>query len=205
MVPHDVVHESRKQHPGSLPHNPTREALAFLVVECRVNGEPAVSVLGRCDVEDEFARGPQAARRADTARSRGQPSSSAAVPRPTRTSGILYRITDPTWLGTPWIRRTSTNRRLRNRALGWPNLASSSMISSSEPRILITYIRSKSGDSPSSIPRLDASRSLSASRFSFSTTVGYRPYSPHFRPKSTSNATFLSVTAAPMRTDRNTP
>ena len=28
--------------------------LPSLVIKCRVNGEPAVSVLGRCDVEDDF-------------------------------------------------------------------------------------------------------------------------------------------------------
>src|ERR1035441_3706722 len=55
MIPHHVVHESRKQHPGNSPQNPTRKAVAFFVVECRVNGQPAVSVLGRCDIEDELA------------------------------------------------------------------------------------------------------------------------------------------------------
>src|ERR1035437_7611436 len=54
MIPHHVMHESRKQHPGHSPQNPTRTAVAFFVVECRVNGQPAVSVLGRCDIEDEF-------------------------------------------------------------------------------------------------------------------------------------------------------
>src|ERR1019366_5085761 len=33
MVPNDVVHKSWKQQPGTLPYNPTHEALAFLVVE----------------------------------------------------------------------------------------------------------------------------------------------------------------------------
>ena len=48
MVPDGVVYELREQQSGDLPHHPAREAVAFLVVELRVDGEPAVTVAGGC-------------------------------------------------------------------------------------------------------------------------------------------------------------
>ena len=55
MVPHDIVHEFRKEQPYPTPKNAIRDAGCFFVVERRVNREPAVPVFCGYDVEDQFS------------------------------------------------------------------------------------------------------------------------------------------------------